>query len=139
MKIDDIYSLMEKTNKIQKTVFNISNKSLKKYDLTFSLAKLLMRIGAYNHGVNQQQLALDLRIHTSAVVIKTDKLAKKGLIIKRNDEGDRRAKIIQITPYGHALLVLISREMTELEIILAPHVENYSKEILSIISINKHV
>ncbi|MBJ9863598.1 MarR family winged helix-turn-helix transcriptional regulator [Citrobacter amalonaticus] len=138
MKIDDIYSLMEKTNEIQKTVFNISNKSLKKYDLTFSLAKLLMRIGSYNYGVNQQQLALALRIHTSAVVIKTDKLAKKGLIIKRNDEEDRRAKIIQITPYGNALLVLISKEITELEIRLASHVENYSREILNIISINKH-
>jgi len=138
VKIDDIYSLMEKTNEIQKTVFNISNKSLKKYDLTFSLAKLLMRIGSYNYGVNQQQLALALRIHTSAVVIKTDKLAKKGLIIKRNDEEDRRAKIIQITPYGNALLVLISKEITELEIRLASHVENYSREILNIISINKH-
>lgn len=138
MKIDDIYSLMEKTNEIQKTVFNISNKSLKKYDLTFSLAKLLMRIGSYNYGVNQQQLALALRIHTSAVVIKTDKLAKKELIIKRNDEEDRRAKIIQITPYGNALLVLISKEITELEIRLASHVENYSREILNIISINKH-
>lgn len=60
-------------------------------------------IGRLGEGVRQVMLADALGIEGPTLVRSLDNLAANGLIVRREDASDRRAKTLHLTPEGRAL------------------------------------
>lgn len=59
------------------------------------------------------QLAAQLFLPLPAASRMTTEMVKRGLFVRREDESDRRAKIVSLSPAGHALIEAISRRRIE--------------------------
>ena len=63
---------------------------------TFSILELAVHSG----GVNQRSLADKLRLNPSQIVALVDSLVADGLVERRQDDGDRRARLVCPTEMG---------------------------------------
>jgi len=63
----------------------------------------IVMIGRLGEGVRQVMLADALGIEGPTLVRSLDNLAANGLIVRREDASDRRAKTLHLTPEGRAL------------------------------------
>jgi DNA-binding MarR family transcriptional regulator len=63
---------------------------------TFSILELVVRTG----GVNQRALADKLQLNPSQMVALVDSLVADGLVVRRQDDEDRRARLVSPTEEG---------------------------------------
>jgi MarR family transcriptional regulator for hemolysin len=70
--------------------------------LSDALALPVVVLGRYPEGIRQTQLADELGIEGPSLVRLLDRLVEDGLVERREDPADRRAKIVQLTPAGAA-------------------------------------
>jgi MarR family transcriptional regulator, transcriptional regulator for hemolysin len=76
---------------------------LRVFGLTEATWRPLAYIGSLGEGVRQKELAHALGIEGPSLVRQLDSLERRGLIERREDEVDRRARGIHFTADGRAL------------------------------------
>lgn len=64
----------------------------------------VLQVAAVPGGSSQRQLGIDLGLDPSAVVSLVDDLQKAGLVARKPDPADRRARVISVTERGSAVL-----------------------------------
>jgi MarR family transcriptional regulator for hemolysin len=76
---------------------------LRGFGLTEATWRPLVYVGRLGDGVRQKELAAALGIEGPSLVRLLDDLERRGLIERREDEADRRARGIHLTPPGREL------------------------------------
>lgn len=76
------------------------DRRLQPYGLSEATWRPLLHLSRAGETMNQRELAAALGVDSSAVVRLLDQLQASGLIERREDEADRRAKTLHITPAG---------------------------------------
>ncbi len=66
-------------------------------------------------GISQTELADQLALDTSSLVRLLDILSERGLIERRVDPKDRRARLLYLTPEGHADVARIKTHLNAVE------------------------
>jgi MarR family transcriptional regulator for hemolysin len=73
------------------------------YGLTEATWRPLVYLGRLGEGIRQKELAQSLGIEGPSLVRLLDGLERRGFIERREDEADRRARGIYLTPSGREL------------------------------------
>jgi MarR family transcriptional regulator for hemolysin len=71
--------------------------------LSDALALTVVVLGRYPEGIRQNALADELGVEGPSVVRLLDRLVEGGLVERREDPADRRAKTVHLTEAGQAL------------------------------------
>jgi len=85
------------------------------YGLTEATWRPLAYVGRLGGGVRQKELAAALGIEGPSLVRVLDNLERRGLIERREDETDRRARGIYFTPAGRELAIRVAKVGAELQ------------------------
>jgi MarR family transcriptional regulator for hemolysin len=85
------------------------DRNLQPFGLTEATWLPLLRVARASAPMRQKDLAAALSLDGSSVVRLLDELEAAGLIERREDAGDRRAKAIALTARGRALVVKVER------------------------------
>ena len=88
---------------------------LQVYGLTEATWRPLAYVGRLGGGVRQKELATALSIEGPSLVRLLDNLERRGLIERREDETDRRARGIYLTRAGRDLAVRVAKVGTEIQ------------------------
>lgn len=88
---------------------------LRAYGLTEATWRPLAYVGRLGDGVRQKELATALSIEGPTLVRLLDNLERRGLIERREDESDRRARGIHLTRAGRELAVRVAKVGTEIQ------------------------
>jgi MarR family transcriptional regulator for hemolysin len=88
---------------------------LRAYGLTDATWRPLAYVGKLGGGVRQKELATALSIEGPTLVRLLDNLERRGLIERREDETDRRARGIYLTRAGRDLAVRVAKVGTEIQ------------------------
>ncbi|SME90861.1 MarR family transcriptional regulator, transcriptional regulator for hemolysin [Tistlia consotensis] len=83
------------------------DQGLRPYGLTEATWLPLLRVSRSPKPMRQKELAASLSLDSSAVVRLLDCLEKAGLLERREDDTDRRAKTIVLTPDGQATVAQV--------------------------------
>ncbi len=83
--------------------------------LTEATWRPLVYVGALGGGVRQKELATALSIEGPSLVRLLDNLERRGLIERREDETDRRARGIYLTRAGRDLAVRVAKVGIEIQ------------------------
>src|SRR5881394_2492144 len=83
--------------------------------LTEATWRPLMYLRTLGDGVRQKELATTLSIEGPSLVRVLDNLERRGLIERRGDESDRRARGIYLTRAGRDLAVRVAKVGTEIQ------------------------
>lgn len=92
------------------------DRALQPFGLTEATWRPLLHLSRAPEALRQKQLAAALSLDGSAVVRVLDLLEGAGLIERREDDGDRRAKAILLTEAGRAMVETVeaaSRQVRE--------------------------
>jgi DNA-binding MarR family transcriptional regulator len=82
----------------------------------------IMKLLGHQDGLNQQELADLLFKDKSTMTYLIDNMVKAGLVTRKEDETDRRNKLIILTPKAHELRVQLAPLATDCYITLAAEV-----------------
>jgi MarR family transcriptional regulator, transcriptional regulator for hemolysin len=104
-------SLLAKTARLYRRAIDCA---LEAYGLSDATALPVVYIGRLGDGVRQGALAEELGIEGPSLVRLIDLLTASGLVERREDPGDRRAKTLHLTATGEALRQKIEAVLTEL-------------------------
>lgn len=88
---------------------------LRVFGLTEATWRPLAYVGRLGDGVRQKELATALSIEGPSLVRLLDNLERRGLIERREDETDRRARGIHLTRAGRELAVRVAKVGTEIQ------------------------
>jgi MarR family transcriptional regulator for hemolysin len=88
---------------------------LRAYGLTDATWRPLAYVGKLGDGVRQKELATALSIEGPTLVRLLDNLERSGLIERREDETDRRARGIYLTRAGRDLAVRVAKVGGEIQ------------------------
>ena len=102
---------------------------LQVFGLTEATWRPLAYVGRLGGGVRQKELATALGIEGPSLVRLLDSLERRGLIERREDEYDRRARGIHLTQAGHDLAVRVAKVGTEIQLRLLESVPPEDLEI----------
>src|SRR5499433_3274590 len=102
---------------------------LRAYGLTEATWRPLAYLGRLGEGIRQKELATALGIEGPSLVRLLDSLERRGLIERREDESDRRARGIYLTEAGHDLAVRVAKVGTEIQMRLLSSVPPAELEI----------
>ncbi len=75
-------------------------KGIKNVDLSISELHVIEAIGSDDKGTSIREIARNLDITMPSVTVATNKLERKGLVTKIQDEEDRRVVRVVLTPLG---------------------------------------
>ncbi|RAI00491.1 transcriptional regulator [Acuticoccus sediminis] len=75
----------------------------------------LVHLSESGGGITQKELAVLVGVDGSSLVRVIDILAREGLIERRRDESDGRARLIHLTPGGEQRVAEIYRQLAEAE------------------------
>src|SRR5689334_25036268 len=96
-KLDFGYRVSRISRRLRQAV----DAELQVFGLTEATWRPLAYVGRLGGGVRQKELATALGIEGPSLVRLLDSLERRGLIERREDEYDRRARGIYLTPAGH--------------------------------------
>jgi MarR family transcriptional regulator for hemolysin len=97
--------------------------------LTEATWRPLIYLRSLGDGVRQKELATAMSIEGPSLVRLLDSLERRGLIERREDESDRRARGIYLTQAGHDLAVRVAKVGTEIQMRLLSSVPPQDLEI----------
>jgi MarR family transcriptional regulator for hemolysin len=90
-----------------------ANRRLQPYGLTEATWLPLIRLARASAPMRQKDLAASLGLDGSSVVRILDALESSGLVERRAEAGDRRAKAILLTEQGQAIVAQVERVAQE--------------------------
>jgi MarR family transcriptional regulator, transcriptional regulator for hemolysin len=83
--------------------------------LTDATWRPLLHLHLLGDGIRQKELAASVGIEGPSVVRLLDTLVAKGLIQRSEDAGDRRAKLLRLTPEGMLVVARIQKTVRDLD------------------------
>ena len=83
--------------------------------LTDATWRPLLHLHLLGDGIRQKELAASVGIEGPSVVRLLDTLVAKGLIERSEDAGDRRAKLLRLTPEGLLVVARIQKTVRDLD------------------------
>jgi DNA-binding MarR family transcriptional regulator len=86
------------------TLWNTSHRFFERWDLSPSQFNVLNLLHSLPEGLSQTDLGRELIMHRSNLTGLVDRLEKRGLVVRREVAGDRRAYRVVLTPVGERLL-----------------------------------
>lgn len=89
--------------RITRRLRQLVDSELRASGLTEATWRPLVYLDRHREGIRQKDLAQALGIEGPSLVHLLDSLERRGLIERREDEGDRRARRIYLTPEGRDL------------------------------------
>jgi MarR family transcriptional regulator for hemolysin len=92
----------------------IADEALARYGVSHATAYPLVHIDRLGDGVRQGALADFMGIEGPSLVRLLDQLCEAGLVERREDSTDRRAKTLHLTAEGRALVTRIDRVLNAL-------------------------
>ena len=105
------------------------NTELKKLDLTFTQYNVLRILrGAGAEGVSCSQLAERMIVRDPDVTRLLDRIEKRGYVVRRRSEQDRRILMVTISPAGMKQLQAADRPVRE---VMESSLRKLGKEVLS--------
>lgn len=87
------------------------NRALAEHGISDAKAMPVLQISRLGQGVRQGVLAEDLGMEGPSLVRLLDQLCAQGLVERRDDPADRRAKMLYLTADGVALLQVIENAL----------------------------
>lgn len=87
------------------------NRALAEHGISDAKAMPVLQISRLGQGVRQGVLAEDLGMEGPSLVRLLDQLCAQGLVERRDDPADRRAKMLYLTDDGVALLQVIENAL----------------------------
>lgn len=99
---------------VRNSLKNSIEKELQPYNISASQRLILLRL-CERDDLTQSELAQDTYFKTSSLTLTLDKLEKKGLIVRKAKEHDRRAYLIGITEEGRKLREILLQLGQEIE------------------------
>jgi MarR family transcriptional regulator for hemolysin len=100
MKQEQIASdFLEALTKVSRRVRTAFNQQVTAHGLTYPRARALFRL-AKRQNMTQTELAFELELEQATLVRLLDRMEENGLIERRPDPNDRRAKLITLTLHG---------------------------------------
>jgi MarR family transcriptional regulator for hemolysin len=90
---------LESLTKVSRKIRTAFNQQVTAHGLTYPRARALFRL-TKKQNMTQTELALELELEQATLVRLLDRMEENGLIERRPDPGDRRAKLISLTPHG---------------------------------------
>ena len=100
------------------------DRTLAAHGLSEARALPVLHIARLGEGVRQGALAEELGIEGPSLVRLLDQLCAAGLVERRDDPRDRRAKTLHLTPEGRALAAVIETTLDTLRSGLLAQVTN---------------
>ena len=79
------------------------DRTLASYDISDAQAVPVLHIARFGGGMRQNMLAEEIGIEGPSLVRLLDQLCAHGLVERREDVSDRRAKTLHLTAHGEAL------------------------------------
>lgn len=100
MKPDPIASeLLEALTKVSRKIRTAFNQQVTAHGMTYPRARVLFRL-AKKQNVSQRELACELELEQATMVRLLDRMEENGLVERRPDASDRRAKLVVLTDHG---------------------------------------
>ncbi|TDK31805.1 MarR family transcriptional regulator [Rhizobium deserti] len=100
MELEPVASdFLESLTKVSRRVRTAFNQQVTAHGLTYPRARALFRL-AKKQNMTQTELALELELEQATLVRLLDRMEENGLIERRSDPSDRRAKLIGLTEHG---------------------------------------
>ena len=96
-------------SRIQRRLRQAVDAELRVFGLTEATWRPLVYVWRLGEGVRQKELAAALGIEGPSLVRLLDGLERRGLIERRENDADRRARGIYLTPTGHDLQKRVAR------------------------------
>jgi MarR family transcriptional regulator, transcriptional regulator for hemolysin len=90
---------LEELTKVSRRIRTVFNQQVTAHGLTYPRARALFRL-ARKQNMTQTELACELELEQATLVRLLDRMEENGLIERRQDPGDRRVKLIALTPHG---------------------------------------
>ena len=90
---------LEALTKMSRKIRTAFNKQVTAHGLTYPRAHALFRL-AKTQIITQTELACELELEQATLVRLLDRMEENGLIERRQDPNDRRAKLIALTRHG---------------------------------------
>lgn len=109
-----LMELMTTITRVSRSYKALCDRLATKYGLTQAIAWPVLSIHRLGDGVRSNVVAEAVGIEPSSIVRLIDSLVDSGYIERRNDETDRRAKLLYLTEYGKSQVVLIEDELNGL-------------------------
>jgi MarR family transcriptional regulator, transcriptional regulator for hemolysin len=94
---------------------HVLDSEFQSHGLTDATWRPLLHLHSLGDGVRQKDLAASIGIEGPSLVRLLDTLSTKGLIRRREDSTDRRAKLLFLTPEGQLLTDRIQKTVMSLE------------------------
>jgi MarR family transcriptional regulator for hemolysin len=91
-----------------------ANAVVEAHGLSDATALPLILIGRLDGEPRQNALAEAVGIEGASLVRLLDQLCAAGLVVRKEDPTDRRAKILSLTPVGERAVAMMEAELTEL-------------------------
>ena len=104
-----------RVSRISRRLRQAVDSELAVFGLTEATWRPLAYVGLLGEGVRQRELAAALGIEGPSLVRLLDSLERRGLIERREDETDRRARGIYLTRAGRDLAVRVAKVGTEIQ------------------------
>lgn len=90
------------------------NRALSSYGISDAKAVPVLHIARYGGGMRQNMLAEEIGIEGPSLVRLLDQLCSHGLVERRDDSHDRRAKNLHLTPAGQELAARVEAALVEI-------------------------
>jgi len=90
---------LESLTKVSRKIRTAFNQQVTAHGLTYPRARALFRL-TKKQSMTQTELAFELELEQATLVRLLDRMEQNGLIERRPDPGDRRAKLISLTSHG---------------------------------------
>ncbi|KMN51362.1 MarR family transcriptional regulator [Chromobacterium violaceum] len=92
----------------------VADEELKKYGLSEATTTPLWLIGRLGEGLRQRALAEHLGIEGQSLVRLIDHLESSGLVVRRDDPTDRRAKVLMLTEAGKTMAAQVDQVVRDI-------------------------
>lgn len=101
-----------------------TDKALAAHGISDARALPVLQIARLGEGVRQGVLAEELGLEGPSLVRILDQLAAAGLVERRDDPNDRRAKTLHLTDEGRAMAALVETRLDDLRSSLLAEIDD---------------
>jgi MarR family transcriptional regulator, transcriptional regulator for hemolysin len=104
---------LEALTKVSRKIRTVFNQKVTAHGLTYPRARALFRL-ARKQNMTQTELACELELEQATMVRLLDRMEENGLLERRPDPGDRRVKLIVLTPHGQEQAAFVRKLADEI-------------------------